>query len=344
MTAERSRPRLVLYGVGQYGQMMIRFAAKKGWPIVAAFNQAGPKVGQDIGRLAGLNSDYGVVVQDCEHADYSRVDADIGVVTMYDVLKTNLPAYRRLLGAGLNVICHGSESYHPHAANPEVAAEIDALARSKGVTFTGTGVWDMSRIWAALLVSGVCDEIKSLHNSSLTILDTFGERIIVMAGVGMTAEEFNEKIAGPGSNFGGQFYRLGPQLVLEALGYTVTGYTYRQEPYMLEAPHWCEALKKQIPAGRCAGMRTVVVATTSQGVVASASMESRLKLRQEETEHSSWQVKGNVLSPSVRIERDNGHYMQALSTFNRIKDVIAAPPGIQLMTQLGRPMKHLATQ
>lgn len=54
--------------------------------------------------------------------------------------------------------------------------------------------------------------------------------------------------------------------------------------------------------------------------------------------------KGNLLSPTIRIERDNGHTLQALSVFNRIKDVIAAPPGLHLMTELGRPMQHLARQ
>ena len=74
MNANR-KPRLVLYGIGQYGQMMVRFADKKGWPIVAAYNRAGAKVGQDIGRLAGLGRDYGVVVQDCDKADYKNLDA-----------------------------------------------------------------------------------------------------------------------------------------------------------------------------------------------------------------------------------------------------------------------------
>ena len=64
--ANAATPRLALYGVGRYGQEIARFAVRKGWKIVAAYNRASPKVGQDIGRLAGLNRDYGVVVQDCE--------------------------------------------------------------------------------------------------------------------------------------------------------------------------------------------------------------------------------------------------------------------------------------
>jgi 2,4-diaminopentanoate dehydrogenase len=71
VSTSTSRPRIVIYGVGQYGGFITRFAVQKGWPIVAAYNRAGPKIGQDLGRVAGLDRDIGVMVQDCEHGDYS---------------------------------------------------------------------------------------------------------------------------------------------------------------------------------------------------------------------------------------------------------------------------------
>lgn len=339
-----SRPRLVLYGLGQYGQMMVQLADKKGWPVVAAFNRAGEKVGKDIGRLAGLGRDYGVVVQDCDTAEYAGLSADIGIITMYDTLAVNEKAYERLLGAGLNVIDHGSEAYFPVSSDPAIAEKIDRLARQNGVTFTGTGVWDMSRIWAALLVAGVCDEIEHLHNHSLTILDPFGAKIVRMSGVGMTPEEFARTIAGPDSTFGGHIYRLAPQLVLKGLGYTVNGVSIRQEPVLSDQPVYCEILGEAVPAGRALGIRTVAEATSEEGVMASVSAESRIRFDADEREHSSWDVKGNVLSPSIRVERDSGHQMQALSVFNRITDVIAASPGLQLIPDLGAPMRHLASQ
>ena len=57
------KPRMALYGVGQYGQHVVRIAAAKGWPIVAAYNRAGGKVGQDVGILAGLQSELGIKVE-----------------------------------------------------------------------------------------------------------------------------------------------------------------------------------------------------------------------------------------------------------------------------------------
>ena len=57
----RRKPRGMIYGVGFYGMEAVRILAKQGWPIVAAVNRAGPKIGQDLGRLAGLNEDLGVI-------------------------------------------------------------------------------------------------------------------------------------------------------------------------------------------------------------------------------------------------------------------------------------------
>ena len=143
----------MIYGVGFYGMEAVRILVRKGWPIVAAVNRAGPKIGKDLGQLVGLNEDLGVIIQDCETADYAAPRADIALVVQTERLGLNFAAYRRLLGAGINVICHGSESYFPQASDPELAEQIDNLAKQSGVTFTGTGIWDFSRIWAGILIA-----------------------------------------------------------------------------------------------------------------------------------------------------------------------------------------------
>jgi len=64
-------PRVMIYGVGYYASEAVRILVERGWPIVGAVNRAGPKIGQDLGRLAGLEHDLGIIVQDCETADYA---------------------------------------------------------------------------------------------------------------------------------------------------------------------------------------------------------------------------------------------------------------------------------
>jgi 4-hydroxy-tetrahydrodipicolinate reductase len=342
MSTSPRTPRIVIYGVGQYGGFIARFAEQKGWPIVAAFNRAGPKVGQDLGRVVGLDRDLGVIVQDCDSADYSALKgkADIGIIAQTNILRVNMPAYQRLMDAGLNVLCHGAQSYYPHGNDPVTAAEIDSMAQRNGVTFTGGGIWDMSRIWSGILVLGPCTDINALHHHTLT--DVLGQSANAQqarqVGTGMTAQEYEESglrnspIAG--------MYRTIPEHVLTATGFTIKSKREYLEPIYFDAPIHTDMLGT-IPVGICAGSRIVAEIQTEEGPTASASIELRL-FKPGEVEHMFWEVDGKPRS-RVRVERDDSAHATASNLFNRIPDVIAAPPGIVLVSQMG-PLKSTALQ
>jgi 4-hydroxy-tetrahydrodipicolinate reductase len=315
---------------------------QKGWPIVAAFNRAGEKVGNDLGRVIGLDRDLGVVVQDCDSADYGalRGKADIGIVAQTNTLKVNLPAYRRLLNAGLNVGCHGSESYLPHGCDPETAKEIEDMAQKNGVTFTGSGIWDMSRIWSGILLAGPCTEIKSLYHSSIT--DAHGQANSLQqarqVGIGISVEDYRkiglDKTPLPVS------YKTIPEHVLIGLGYTITATRATVEPVVLDVPtpSWYSP-EGSFPPGTVIGSRVLAEIDTKEGVTAKASIDLRILLPHE-IEHTYWEVDG-MPHTRVRVERADSAHATAANLFNRIPDIVAAPPGIQPVYRLG-PLKTTA--
>ncbi len=340
-TKTQLKPRIAIYGIGQYGAYIARFAVKKGWPIVAAFNRAGDKVGKDLGQVIGLGRDLGVLIQDCESGDYGALKekADIGVVAQTNLLRVNIVAHRRLLNAGVNVLCHGAESYFPYGNDPVLAAEIDALAQKNSVTFTGGGIWDMSRIWSGILVAGPCTEIQSLFHSSIT--DVTGQIVnkeqAYQIGVSFTVAQFMEKGLDKSPIAGA--YKTIPQHVLSALGYTITSARSRVEPVVFDTPIE-NALMGLIPVGDVVGSRIIGEIETKEGVSARAEIELRL-FREGEVEHMFWAVNDGMPHTRIRVERDDSAHATAANLFNRIPDVIAAPPGIQLVSRLG-PLKHTA--
>ena len=335
------KPRVAIYGIGQYGKKIARLALQKGLTIVAAYNRAGNKIGQDIGRLAGLERDVGVIVQDCNTANFEHLEADIGIVTMTNYLSQNLAAYKRFLNAGLNVLCHGTESYYPYGCNPDIAAEIDALAKNNNVTFTGSGIWDMSRVWAGIFLAGPCTEIKSLYHSSIT--DLTGQAGTRQAcegfGAGITVAQFYGM--GLDTSLVAISYKTIPEHVLFALGYTITNTRVFVEPVVTDVPLDSAYMGRVIPAGACIGTRIVGEINTAQGVTARAEIELRL-FKEGEVEHMFWSVDG-MPRTRVRVERSDSADATAGCLFNRIPDVIAARPGIVLLSQLG-PLKHTAMQ
>ena len=340
MTAEPSTPRIVIYGVGQYGSMIARLAAERDWPIVAAYNRAGPKVGEDLGRVAGLDRDMGVIIQDSDEGNYDNLDADIGVVTHRDLLSANMGAYRRLMNAGLNIACHGVQSYLPAANDPEAASEIERLARTNGVTFTGCGIWDMSRIWSGILTAGPCTDITSIHISSLT--DPEGQcnsiEQIRQYCISEPVESFYEK--GIDRNEAALAKKTIPEMVLRALGYTVVESIANIEPVVYDEP----VATKFVPegffeAGLCVGVRFTTRTTTEEGVVGTGLIEQRM-FRPGDMEHMYWQVEGTPRN-RTRVERLDSADATAGNLFNRIPDIIAAPPGIVPVYEMG-PLKSTA--
>lgn len=324
-------PRLAIYGVGQYGVLVTRLAVAKGWPVVAAYNRAGPKVGQDLGRVAGLDRDLGVIVQDNESGD-DDIDADVGVVTHMDLLRHNMDAYRRFMGAGLDIACHGGQSYLPQTNEPELAAEIQELALANGVTFTGSGIWDMSRIWAGILTAGPCTEITSLHHRSLT--DPEGQLLTLTRGSAFnrSPEDFYER--GLDKSPVLLAHKAIPELVVRKLGYTVATSDATAEPVVYDLP----VDTRLIPAGRfeagvCVGVRTRLEVTTVEGVVATAVIEQRMFLPGD-VEHMVWEVEGTPRN-RMRVERLDSADATIGNLFNRIPDIMAAPPGIVPVTELG---------
>jgi 4-hydroxy-tetrahydrodipicolinate reductase len=340
MDASGRPPRIAIYGVGQYGAMIVRLAAERGWPIVAAFNRAGPKVGQDLGRAAGLDRDLGVIVQDSESGDYGGLDADIGVVTHRDLLSANMDAYRRLMNAGLNIACHGVQSYLPQSNDPHAAAEIEALAQKNGVTFTGCGIWDMSRIWSGILTAGPCTEIRSIHISSLT--DPQGQANslaqIKQYCISDTVETFYAR--GIDTNPAALAKKTIPEMVLRALGYTIVESTATIEPVVYDVP----VKTKYVPEGYfepglVMGVRFRCRTTTEEGVVGTGLVDQRMFLPGD-VEHMHWEVDGTPRN-RTRVERLDSAHATAGNLFNRIPDVIAARPGIVPVYEMG-PLRSTA--
>jgi 4-hydroxy-tetrahydrodipicolinate reductase len=322
----------MIYGVGYYAIEAVRILVEKRWPIVAAVNRAGPKIGQDLGRLADLKHDLGVLIQDCETADYASFGADIALVVQTERLSLNYMAYSRLLGARINVICHGSESYFPQGADPELAKKIDSLAKQGNATFTGTGIWDFSRIWPGILTAGPCTELRSINHYSLTNAELANERMMRAYGVDMTQADFAEKVTQvPGQL--GELYKGIPHHVMYALGYTIKRVTERREPVLSDQPVWCATLGRSLEPGTSLGLRIIATVETQEGPTASAHIELRI-IAPGETEHMMWTVDGRPAS-KIRVDRADGVHSSAACMVNRIPDVIAAAPGVRLVSELG---------
>jgi hypothetical protein len=322
------KPQVAIYGAGQYALESVRIMYRKGWDIVAAYNRAGEKIGRDIGELAGIEP-LGVLVEDCEDADYGSSGANIAIHSVADRLDYNWPGHQRLLGAGINVICHGGESNFPWGSRPELAGRLDELAKAHGVTFTGTGIWDYSRIWSGLLAAGSASELTGLVHRTLTNGEAAGLELLKVCGGTLTLEEFSELNEGLLAGI----YKTVPHQVLWALGFEVTDVSEEREPILDSEPVFSNALGANIEPGICLGTRITTRVRTREGVNATSINELRV-LKPGEKEHMVWEVQGRP-ETVIRVDRTDSMHSSAACMVNRVPDVLNAEPGIQVISQLG---------
>ena len=329
---EKIAPKLVIYGIGFVGQELVRLASRKGWEIVAALNRKGDKVGQDVGRLAGLDQDLGVIVQDCEEADYDAIDADIVLNASRPSLSGNMPCYERFLSRGIDVLCHAGEAYNPYWSNSELAEKIDSLAKRNGASFSGSGIWDMTRIWSGMIAAGPCVEIRAIYHHTTTEVLRAGMHWGPAVGIGMTPEEYDEKI-GRGSDRITESLTIPSVTVLQHYGYSIAHVERRKEPIIWDESIYCPFMKKEVAAGLAIGTCFIVDVETTEGVTASTRASYRI-FRDGEDEEMSWRIDG-LPGMEVRVKREDSGVASASSLFNRIPDVMAAEPGIHTLMEFG---------
>ncbi len=321
------KPRIIIHGCGNVGQRVTRFCDMKGWDIVAAYNRAGEKIGKDIGRLAGLDKDIGVVVEDFDRAELPRGYAHIAVVatTTSDFLEEAYPIFERYLSAGINVICHGTQSHDPFFENPEVTIKIDRLARANQVSFCGSTIWDTTRVWSGILAAGNCVKIDSVVHTATAEPGRQNPLYEAAVGFGMTVEEFAAKHANKTHPLE-LFLHSPPVMVLQHLGCTITSVTKRSEPIVLDEPRYSPHSKKEYPAGVVGGVRVFAEVDTEEGIKGRAEVEYRL-FTAGETELMNWKING-IPTMEISVTREDAANISAASVFNRIPDVIAARPGV----------------
>ena len=325
---------VLIYGVGAVGQAVARLAAQRGW-TVSGVNRAGDKVGRDLGELAGAPALVGQPIADAATSDLAGFGADIAVVAVHDRLAETIDHHRRLLEAGLNVICVGAESSYPADVDPAFAAEIDGLARAEGVTFTGCGLWDTYRIWTLKTLVGPCTELHEIRHRSVTDVNRFGPEVVRLARIGEDPAAFAS-----GSESERSIYRVFLTQVAASLGLTIEAVEEHQEPVVLDQDVACSSLGREIAAGLCVGLRTVIRVSTAEGVDALAEIELRLTAAGE-GEWMSWRVDG-APPAEMRLEGlDTGH-ATASSVVNRIPDVLAAAPGLVTCDRLA-PMRFISS-
>jgi len=325
--------RVVLFGLGPIGQRIAHtILGKRGIEIVGAVDIDPEKVGRDLGEILGLDRRLGVTVTDDADALLDKVGADVAVIATTSYVRTVYDQVVKCIEAGLDVVSTSEELAYPWVDEPQLAAEIDGLARQYGVTVLATGInpgYFMDTF--PLILTALCREVKRIE--AVRAIPTGQRRHSFQRkiGTGMTPEEFKEKLE-RGEITGHVGFRQSVALTAAALGWTLDEIReHPPEPVIAERE--VETTYTTVKPGQMLGYNAVAEGIMDGEVVIRYKLVMHAGV---EEGYEEYIIEG---TPTIKVRMSEmlGDWETAHITVNMIPRVINAPPGLLTMKDMPLP-------
>ncbi len=325
--------RVVLFGLGPIGQRIAHtILGKRGIKIVGAVDIDPGKVGKDLGEIIGLDRRLGVTVTDDADTLLDKIGADVAVIATTSYVRTVYDQVVKCIEAGLDVVSTSEELAYPWVDEPQLAAEIDGLARQYGVTVLATGInpgYFMDTF--PLILTALCREVKRIE--AVRAIPTGQRRSSFQRkiGTGMKPEEFKAKLES-GEITGHVGFRQSVALTAAALGWTLDEIKeYPPEPVIAERE--VKTTYTTVKPGEMLGYNAV-----AEGIM-NGEPVIRYKLVMHagvEEGYEEYIIEG---TPTIKVRMSEmlGDWETAHIVVNMIPRVITAQPGLLTMKDMPLP-------
>lgn len=247
--------RVIHYGLGPIGLEAARLVlTKPSMKIVGAVDIAQEKVGKDLATLLGLAQPLGIVVTDKPEELFLKSSADVVIHTTSSHTETIYPQLQQIINAKMDIVSSSEELLYPALQTPELARNLDVLAKQKGVAILGTGVnpgFLMDTLPVCL--TGVCTKVSRIEARRVVDASTRREPLQRKIGAGLTEQEFRARVAAK---------KLGHVGLLESVALIAAGMNWELddiketiEPLLAEREYKTEYVS--VAAGRVAGLKQI---------------------------------------------------------------------------------------
>jgi 4-hydroxy-tetrahydrodipicolinate reductase len=164
--------------------------------LVAAVDARADLAGRDLGDVLGLDRRIGVIVTDDPETVLDGSAVDVAVVATTSFARDQVGDLRRILRAGIDAVSIAEEMADVEAQSPEIAAELDGLARAHGVSLVGVGVNPgfVLDLLVVTLTAG-SHSVERIEASRVNDLAPFGPTVMRSQGVGVSPEAFRAGLA-----------------------------------------------------------------------------------------------------------------------------------------------------
>ena len=257
--------KVIIWGLGAMGGGMADMLLKKKGVEIVGVAGRGAKIGTSmydyIKTERGDRPD--VKIQAAEDVIKPGA-ADIVLLCTDSFTKNAFPKLKFIMEQGLNVITSAEEMAYPAAQNPDLAAELDKIAKENGVSCLGTGI-NPGHIMdlLVLVMTGCLVDVEEITSRRVNSLSPFGPLVMEEQGIGISVEEFMERKANHTMS-GHVGFAESVGMIAEGMGLNVKEFSQDMNPITTDvdrkSPHGFAA------AGSCAGVAMTAEAVLDNGM------------------------------------------------------------------------------
>ena len=329
--------KVIIWGLGSMGSGMVDLLlTKKGVDIVGAVGR-GPKIGKSMYEfLKTPRGDRPDVIIGSEQDVIKEKCADVVLLCTDSFTSKSMDRMKFILEKKINVVSCAEEMAYPQAQEPELAKQIDEIAKANGVSILGTGI-NPGFIMDLLVVAmtGVCHDIEHITSRRVNSLSPFGPAVMHEQGIGITEQEFKDGVKN-GTLSGHVGFPESIRMIADSIGWKVDKIEQSMNPILT-------SVDRKSPHGFAKAGNVAGCAMKAQGYV-----DGKIKIemdhpQQIEPEQVGVQTGDYVIikgTPNINLVNSPevpGGIGTIAMCVNMIPHVINARPGLRTMLDLPVP-------
>jgi len=325
----KDRIRAVQFGCGPIGCAVARLVFQRpSIEMVGAVDIDPGKIGRDLGEVMGAGKNLGIPITADVEGLFAKTKVDLVFHQTSSSLRKVTPELIQLLGFGVDIVSTTEELAYPFTSQPELAAEIDRIARANRATVLGTGVNPgfVMDSWI-LFMTAVCQQVKKVK--AVRVQDARTRRLPFQKkiGAGCTPEQFQKLVDAGTLRHVGLTESIA--MIADGLGWRLDRIAESIEPVIAQGP--VQSIYIAVKPGQACGVRQVGKGLKGTEEVITLEFEASLGAPES---YDAVYIEGLPNMEVVTKGGTQGDIATAAIVVNAAHRVIEAGPGLLTMKDL----------
>jgi 2,4-diaminopentanoate dehydrogenase len=321
--------KIAQFGLGPIGIETVKLAASKPWvQIVGGFDLDPAKIGRSLDQITGLHELRKARVY--RSFQELPVRPDLVFHTSVSRMKDAFAQVAPMVGAGVSVVSSCEELVFPRLREPALAARLDALCRKHKSRVLGAGVnpgFVMDTL--AICLTGVCRNVRKIEIERVVNASLRRRPLQMKIGSGLPPEEFRALFRRRKMGHVGLVESLA--LVAHSLGWKLGRIRESCEPMI--APRDIQTEFLRVQSGLTCGIHHHAEAASGSRHI---SLDLKMYL-DAENPRDAIRIDGDPPVHALLQGGIHGDQATVAALVNAAPKVLAAPPGLLLMTDVALP-------